>query len=99
MDYKNVVDEIITQSIETFNQMVEPSQHLKNSEDTIIFGTGSTLDSLGFVNFIVTIESEVDSKLNKTIFIVDEQALEMADNPFRTISSLKNLLGEKLKTN
>jgi hypothetical protein len=97
MDFKNVVDKIIDLSIEAFNQTVEPAQQLKNSGDTVIFGPGSALDSLGFVNFIVTIESEVDSQLNKTIFIVDEEALEMAKNPFQTIGSLKNLLVEKLK--
>lgn len=97
MDFNSLADDIISQSIESFNQMVEPSQQIKNSGDTVIFGSGSNLDSLGFVNFIVTIESEVDSKLNKTIFIVDEHALEMAENPFRTIGSLKNLLVEKLK--
>jgi acyl carrier protein len=92
-----ILDEIMSLAIESFNETVEPDHQIKNSDETIIFGPGSTLDSLGFVNFIVTIESEIDSKLNKTVFIVDEQALGMAENPFRTIGSLKNLLVEKLK--
>jgi acyl carrier protein len=97
MDFQKAVDEIITQSILSFNQTVDTEQQLQNSNSTIIFGPGSNLDSLGFVNFIVTIESEVDSNLNKTIFIVDEEAMEMAENPFRTIESLKKLLVKKLQ--
>jgi hypothetical protein len=97
MDFNTALNEIISNSVEAFNETVESAHQLKNSNETIIFGPGSTLDSLGFVNFIVTIESEIDSKFNKTIFIVDEQALEMVENPFRTIGSLKKLLIEKLK--
>jgi hypothetical protein len=97
MDFQKAVDEIISQSITSFNQTVESEQQLQNSNSTIIFGPGSNLDSLGFVNFIVTIEAEVDSHLNKTVFIVDEEAMGMPENPFRTIESLKKLLVKKLQ--
>lgn len=98
MDFHKAVDEILNQAIDAFNQTVDPDQQLSHSDSTVIFGPESNLDSLGFVNFIVTIEAEVDSKLNKTIFIVDEESMEMAENPFRTIKSLKELLLHKIQT-
>ena len=97
MDFQKAVDDIITQSISSFNQTVESDQQIQNSNSTVIFGPGSNLDSLGFVNFIVTIEAEIDSTLNKSIFIVDEESMESAENPFRTIESLKALLIKKIQ--
>jgi acyl carrier protein len=98
MDFQKAVNEIIAQSVSSFNQTVDAEQQLINADSTVIFGPGSNLDSLGFVNFIVTIEAEVDSSLNKTIFIVDEESMEQSENPFRTIESLKKLLVKKLQS-
>ncbi len=96
MDNKQIVTDILDASIKAYNSPLDPGQHLKNSDEVVIHGSGSSLDSLEFVNFVVIVESEFEARVGKTIFIVDEHAMGGSDNPFRTLGSLKNLLLTKL---
>lgn len=94
----NPVDKVISAAIESYNQTCQDGQQLTNDANIVLFGPGSKIDSLGFVNFIVAIEAEVENQMNHSIILVDDQALNMEENPFRTMASLKTLVTNRLKT-
>ena len=51
----NNVRDIVIKSIHEFNEQLESDTRLGVNENTILFGEGSMLDSLGLVNLIVSI--------------------------------------------
>jgi acyl carrier protein len=94
---KNEILELIYQSIDEINYINQ--LQIEKKETTIIFGMESELDSLGLVNLIVSIESNVNEKFNKNFTLTDEKALSQKNSPFRSVSTLteyiKTLLDEK----
>ncbi len=66
-------------------------------EDTIIFGSGSSIDSLDLVNIIVRLEEEIKEKTGKSITVVDEQSLITGDSPFRSVGTLSKLVTERIR--
>ena len=59
-------------------------------------GRGSVLDSLGIVNFLISIEQELEDEFDLTITIADEKAMSKKNSPFKTIASLANYIEELL---
>jgi acyl carrier protein len=94
---KKQIGELISAAIENYNQAAPSERQVVNSPSTILFGDGSKLDSLGFINLIVAIETEIENTLDLSIFIVDERALGMEENPFRTLQTLQHLVEERVE--
>jgi acyl carrier protein len=53
-----------------------------------LFGKGSDLDSLGLVNFIVSVEENINNRFDVSISIVDEKAMSQKNSPFKSVDSL-----------
>lgn len=87
---------IILGSIEIFNEELG-QEKLKADQDTAIFGQGSELDSLDFVNLMVIIEEEVFEHLGKTITIASEKAFSKKYNPFKNVTRLSEFIEELIK--
>ena len=91
---------VIMNSIEEFNRQLENEDQLEKSPNTILFGNGGVLDSLGLVNFIVIVEQNIENEFDATITLADERAMSQQTSPFRTVGTLTDyiemLLGEKL---
>jgi acyl carrier protein len=98
-----VKTERITRSIfsviDEFNQTLPPEKKLKKTLDTILFGQEGTLDSLGLVHLIVTVEQHIEEDFGIPISLADERAMSQEKSPFRTVDTLVNyvaiLLEEK----
>ena len=69
---------------------------VKESDDPQLFGSGSVIDSLDLVSIVVQIEEAVRESEGRTVEIVDENSVISNDSPFRTVSTLSNLVKEKL---
>lgn len=80
--------EIITEEIKDFNDTLETAINLKQGRDSVLFGQGSTLESVDFVSLIVNIEQAVSDEFNKEISLVDARAMSQKNSPFRTVGSL-----------
>ena len=66
------------------------------TNETIIFGEGSELDSLDLVNGLLTIESEIAEQLNVSVEVIDEDSIISDDSPFQNIDSLTRFLVVKV---
>lgn len=58
---------------DTFSSMQRSGmmeEEIKVTPDTIILGTGSSLDSLGFVTFISDLEERVSSEAGKDYYLI-----------------------------
>ncbi len=90
----NIFDIIISAMIE-----VSKLSESEVNEDTPIFGEGSSLDSLGLVTLLVSIEQKIEDEMGVNITIADEKAMSLKNSPFRTIGTLKQFLSDRLNIN
>ncbi|MBK9382686.1 MAG: hypothetical protein IPN39_15365 [Chitinophagaceae bacterium] len=65
---------------------------LSKTEETLLFGTGDSLDSLQLVNLITIIEQKLEEETGDFISLADEKAMSLDESPFKTVGSLKNYI-------
>lgn len=97
MNDKSRIGELISVAIDNYNQTALPERQITNTPSTVLFGDGSVLDSLGFINLVVAIETEIENEFNLSLFLVDERALSMQENPFKTLQSLTVLVQTRIE--
>lgn len=92
MTTKNEIIEIIFNSIDEINELND--SHLVKDEQTKLFGKGSDLDSLGLVNFIVSVEENINNAFDVSVSIADEKAMSQKNSPFKSVESLADYILE-----
>tara|TARA_B100000519_G_C14257620_1_gene445835 strand:+ start:1901 stop:2200 length:300 start_codon:yes stop_codon:yes gene_type:complete len=97
MDQKNKIQEVLFKVIEEINIELPSDKQLPKSPDTVLFGKGGSLDSLGLVNLLILLEQQLDDELNVNITIADEKAMSQKRSPFATVSSLTSYIDTILK--
>jgi len=58
------------------------------NRDTVLFGPGGVLDSMGLVNLVILVEQQVTDKHGANITLADVRALSQSRSPFRSVGSL-----------
>jgi acyl carrier protein len=86
MTQRQEIVQVIYDAIDDMND--ELDVRIPKAEDTVLFGEGSALDSIGLVRLILAIEEGVEDDLNVSITLADEKAMSRERSPFRTVSSL-----------
>ncbi len=84
-------------AIEELNQDLPSGAALEPAPETVLFGRGSRLDSLGLVNLIVAIEGALADDLDVEITLADEKAMSQASSPFRTVDTLVDFIVMRLQ--
>lgn len=82
--------QIVDQAIQEMNESGEYTIQLNN--DAVLFGAQSTLDSMGLVNLITIIEEKIEEKTGDYLSIADENAMSLAESPFKTVGTLKKYI-------
>ncbi len=93
----NTVQQIVFPVIDEINETLSEGEVLEKSPETILFGEGALLDSIGLVNFIVTTERIVEEETGKSITLASEKAFSRRQSPFRTVATLAEYIEELLK--
>lgn len=83
---------LIYDSIDEINLDLDSTEKIQKSEDTVIFGIDSSLDSIELVNFITVIEQKIEEETGRFITIADERAMSLESSPFQTVSTLKGYI-------
>ena len=68
------------------------SRRLAKSPATIIVGPSGSLDSLGLINFVITLEERASEVLSAPVELLDSTALIEENGPFRTVDTLTRFL-------
>lgn len=64
------------------------------SPATTLYGQGSDVDSLGFVQLLIDIEERVNARYGIAVTPTDEKAMSQKHSPFRTVQTLATHLTE-----
>lgn len=87
----------ILASIDEINVNVPEEGQLSKSQDTVLFGSGGKLDSLGLVNFILTVEDKIEEEFGERITLATESALSQKSSPFANVRMLATHIDLLLK--
>lgn len=94
-------DERITQAIyravDEMNEQLPKGRTLGKSPETILFGKGGQLDSLGLVGFIVEVEQKIEEEFGLSITLADERAMSQQHSPFMTLQTLSDYVALLIK--
>jgi len=64
--------------------------------NTVIFGPGGTLDSLGLVNFLADLEYRLAEAYGRELVLASERAMSRSRSPFRDVDTLAAYIVELL---
>ena len=92
------IENVVLGSLMTLNNEKQEGQKIPVSNETILLGSGTLLDSLDFILIITDIEEQLNVLTGQDVpLAVDLQAFE-DDNPFRSVATLRNHIGIILET-
>ncbi len=87
MELNDVLHKVM-EAVEELNLQLEEHQQITVAPDTVLFGKGGKIDSLGLVNLIVILEGILQDAYNLDLSLADERAISQKNSPFRTVQSL-----------
>ena len=67
--------------------------------ETVLFGEGGLLDSLGLVTLIVELEQRIEDRFGVRVALADERALSERRSPYRTVGSLADYAALRAREN
>lgn len=94
---KDRVRKCIYDAIDEYNSNKKNNIKLEKNENTVLMGSGSKLDSLGIVNFIVSVEEKIEDEFETSILLADEKAMSGEESPFSNVSVLTNYISNLLE--
>jgi acyl carrier protein len=65
--------------------------------ETPLFGGAHGIDSLSLVRIVAEVERKTEERLGKRVVLADERAMSRRSSPFRTVSTLAELLAERMR--
>ncbi|RMF03788.1 MAG: hypothetical protein D6768_05095 [Chloroflexi bacterium] len=89
---KNQILQVIYDAIDEVNAPLPETRRLEKSPETVLFGQGGQLDSLGLVNLVVITEENVEDAFDVPINIADQRAMSQKNSPFRTVDTLADYI-------
>ena len=87
---------IIFEAIDELNLDLEDNEKIQKSEETQLFGSGDSLDSLQLVSLLTIVEQKLEEETGDYISIADENAMSLDESPFKTVGTLKNYINTLL---
>lgn len=96
MDNSENIRKIIFEAIDEINQQLADGKQILKSDDAVLYGPKSSLDSLGLVNLIVDIEQKFQDETGISINLADEKALSQKNSPYLSVKSLSEYISRIL---
>lgn len=66
------------------------------NRETLVFGVGGVLDSMGIVTMIVDVEQAVHDEFGQAVSLADDRAMSQRNSPYRSIGSLADYIAAQL---
>ena len=92
------MDLLIARCVSAFLASIGLEAATTPGPETILFGTGGCLDSMGLVTVVIDVEQKIQSTHGVRVVLADDRAMSQRSSPFRTIASLRDyalkLLGD-----
>jgi hypothetical protein len=90
------IRDAVYRAIEEINELRPPEKQIAKAADSALFSRSGPLDSLGLLNFIVSLETAVEEMLGVELILSDKKFNINDFNPFATVASLIDYLKTQL---
>ena len=87
----------VLEAIDELNGQLPKGERLGKSADTPLFGTGGSLDSLGLVSLVTTVEQIIEEKFGAATTLLENIDAIENDNPFETVKTLADYVASILE--
>lgn len=94
---KNELYKIVENQLNILNNTLPDNQKFMVSHDTILFGRGSSIDSMSLVSVVVDLEGYFYDEKGIEISLTDDKAMTREISPFDNVSNLVDYLHEIVK--
>ncbi len=91
---KEEITKIVINQVEQLNDTLPDNQKFTVNSDTILFGNGSSIDSLSLVSVIVDLEMLFSDEHGFDISLTDDRAMTREISPFDSVNSLVDYIFE-----
>ncbi|MCX6890317.1 MAG: hypothetical protein NTX51_02155 [Verrucomicrobia bacterium] len=91
------IERIIHSALDEWQQLNPDGAKVAKVPGTVLFGEGSTLDSLGLVTLIAAVEREIAQEFDRPLTLVSEKAMSQRTSPFRTVATLTDYIASLLE--
>ena len=91
---KNEITAIVINQVEQLNDTFPDNQKITVNENTVLFGNGSSIDSLSLVSVIVDLEMLLSDEHGFDISLTDDRAMTREVSPFDSVASLVDYMFE-----
>jgi hypothetical protein len=88
MSIEEPILNIIKESLDDVNAEREADLRVPFSPEVILFGIGSPLDSLDFVNFVASVEERVQNSFGKSVNLTEAILDGKEGLPYRSVGEL-----------
>jgi hypothetical protein len=95
VDRDTVVREIYL-ALSRINELRDPGDQIACDEDTVLYGSGGALDSLGLVSLIMDLEMAINERTGGDLVLADAEAMSQRRNPFRDVRRLADYVMSRL---
>ena len=90
------IEKLIHETIDEINEQTPAERRIDKSSQAVIVGAGSTLDSLGIINFLVSLEAKVAASMGHSVSLLNDDTLNDPNNPLRTLESIEKFISERI---
>jgi acyl carrier protein len=91
---KQEITDIVINQVEQLNDTFPEAQKITVNENTVLFGNGSSIDSLSLVSIIVDLEMLFSTEHGHDISLTDDRAMAREKSPFTNITTLVDYIFE-----
>jgi hypothetical protein len=78
----------VYRSVDAVNGFLPDAEAIQVSDELVLLGGNAVLDSMGFVNFIVMLEEELERELGRDLRLADLLQVQSNDTPVLTVGDL-----------
>ena len=93
---KKEITTIVINQVEQLNDTFPEAQKIIVNENTVLFGNGSSIDSLSLVSIIVDLEMFFSIEHCHDISLTDDRAMAREKSPFTNITTLVDYIFEMI---
>jgi hypothetical protein len=91
---KSEIFKVVEMQLNTLNDSLPDDQKFNVSSETMLFGRGSSIDSMSLVSVIVDLETYFLDEHNREVSLTDDRAMTREISPFDNVKNLVDYLYE-----
>lgn len=91
------IEATIFKVIDEVNNILSKDQILEKSRETVLLGHNSKLDSIGLINFIISLEQKIEEDFNTKVSLMTDLHEEKGTTNLANVGSLIEQINTLLK--